>query len=127
MRHTAPCRRLVEAFRPVHPLERQLSFFDPCAFQLQPVGTLGNVGRNILRGPGFNNLDFALQKDTKLGFLGRGRESEIPLRVFQYFQPSKFRYAKLSYICGDTDRSCHGSSYFECWADYRYGWNVPGD
>ena len=34
---------------------------------LQPVGTLGNVQRNGLLGPGFNEMDFAVKKDTQLG------------------------------------------------------------
>jgi Carboxypeptidase regulatory-like domain len=35
-------------------------------FTLEPVGTLGNAGRNTLVGPRFFNLDFALVKNTKI-------------------------------------------------------------
>jgi hypothetical protein len=35
-------------------------------FTLQPVGTLGDAGRNTLIGPRFLNLDFALLKNTKI-------------------------------------------------------------
>jgi len=42
------------------------AWFNPNCFQLEPVGTFGNTGRNSLRGPGFFNTDIALLKDTKL-------------------------------------------------------------
>jgi hypothetical protein len=36
-------------------------WFNPCAFVLAP-GHFGNLGRNNLNGPGYNNLDFSVQK-----------------------------------------------------------------
>jgi len=38
---------------------------DSC-FTLEPVGTLGNAGRDTLFGPRFINLDFALLKNTRI-------------------------------------------------------------
>ncbi|MCI0423777.1 MAG: hypothetical protein L0312_31940, partial [Acidobacteria bacterium] len=35
-------------------------YFNLAAFQQNALGTFGNSGRNILRGPGFNNLDLAV-------------------------------------------------------------------
>ena len=40
-------------------------WFNPACYSLQPVGTFGNTGRNLLRGPHFFN-NIALLKDTKL-------------------------------------------------------------
>ena len=37
-------------------------YFNLAAFQQNALGTFGNSGRNILRGPGLNNLDMNLQK-----------------------------------------------------------------
>jgi hypothetical protein len=37
-------------------------YFNVAAFQQNALGTFGNSGRNILRGPGYNNLDFAVMK-----------------------------------------------------------------
>lgn len=42
------------------------SWFDVTAFKTVPSGTLGNSGRNILRGPKLTNLDTALQRRIKL-------------------------------------------------------------
>jgi len=39
-------------------------YFDPKAFQLQTPGTLGNLGRNTLTGPGLSNLDLALLRNV---------------------------------------------------------------
>jgi len=41
-------------------------WFDPNAFSIQAPGTLGNLGRNTVRGPHFADLDFSLMKDTKI-------------------------------------------------------------
>jgi hypothetical protein len=41
-------------------------YVDPNAFALAPLGTFGNEGRLALRGPGFQNTDIALTKDTKI-------------------------------------------------------------
>jgi hypothetical protein len=37
-------------------------FFDPASFAIPAQNTLGNAGRNILRGPAFYNWDFALHR-----------------------------------------------------------------
>ena len=41
-------------------------WFNPSAFTLAPVGTFGNSGRLSLRGPGFENTDFSVTKDTRI-------------------------------------------------------------
>jgi hypothetical protein len=39
---------------------------DPTQFSKPVLGTFGNAGRNSFHGPGINNWDFSLQKDTKI-------------------------------------------------------------
>jgi len=41
-------------------------WFDPSTFTNNAIGTEGNVGRGFLRGPGYWNTDFSLQKDTRI-------------------------------------------------------------
>jgi hypothetical protein len=41
-------------------------WFDPNAFIVPPSGTFGNVGRNVLTGPGLATWDFSVMKDTHL-------------------------------------------------------------
>jgi hypothetical protein len=40
-------------------------WFDPSVFVA--AGRFGNLGRNVVIGPGFNNTDFSITKNTKLG------------------------------------------------------------
>ncbi|HZT70711.1 MAG TPA: TonB-dependent receptor [Terriglobia bacterium] len=41
-------------------------YFNTALFVPNAVGTFGNTGRNILRGPGYFNTDFGLIKDTRM-------------------------------------------------------------
>ena len=41
-------------------------WYNPNAFILPTVGTFGNVGRGVLRGPGLATLDLSLMKNTRL-------------------------------------------------------------
>ncbi len=47
------------------------SYFEPNAFVLQAPGRLGNAGRNMLRGPGFVNVDLSLIKEQGWHLHGR--------------------------------------------------------
>ncbi len=55
-------------------LQTPTHWFNPCAFALPPTFTdangqfsiPGNAGRNIIDGPGFNNMDFTIQKSTTI-------------------------------------------------------------
>ncbi len=60
--------RIVALGSPVLPKnERTFSrFFDTSVFRLPAVGTLGNTGKTVLRGPGINNWDSALAKSFPL-------------------------------------------------------------
>lgn len=41
-------------------------YFDPSSFAPAPFGTLGNAGRNFFHGPGLNQTDLTLGKETQL-------------------------------------------------------------
>ena len=55
-------------------------YFNPNAFTPEVRGVLGDAGRNFFHGPGINNFDFALFKDTKIT-----ETTKIELR-FEVFQ-----------------------------------------
>jgi hypothetical protein len=52
------------------------AYFNVAAFARPPANSFGNAGRNIIRGPGFKNVDFALSRtfrlSEKLGVQFRG-------------------------------------------------------
>jgi hypothetical protein len=41
-------------------------FFNPAAFQIPEAGTFGNAGRNVIIGPGLQNVDLALARSIRL-------------------------------------------------------------
>jgi hypothetical protein len=62
-------------------------WFDVNAFELPRQGTLGNMPRNFLRGPGFANTDVSLVKNQALG--GQAR-LQIRLEVFNVLNRANF-------------------------------------
>jgi hypothetical protein len=51
----------------VYPAQRdRLHYFDPTVFGRPLDGTLGNMGKNMLRGPGINQWDASLFKNTQI-------------------------------------------------------------
>ena len=60
-------------------------WYNPASFALQSPGTIGNLGRNSLVGPGFMDFDMsARQGDPAYRTYG----DADPVRSVQYFQPS---------------------------------------
>jgi len=69
-------------------------FFNKDAFTSQPFGGLGNSNRRFFHGPGFNNFDFAVHKDTRL------RESmslQFRAEFFNFFNHTQFNNPNGTY------------------------------
>ncbi len=64
------------------PLGTPTLYYDPCAFSLAPAGFLGNENRNILRGPGFEDIDYSIVKDTSVGALGENGKVQFRAEFF---------------------------------------------
>jgi hypothetical protein len=62
-------------------------WFDPSAFAHPVAGTEGNVGRDILRGPGRNNFDFSLIKETKVT---ESTKVELRFEFYNIFNHTQF-------------------------------------
>ena len=84
-------------------------WFNPTMFDLQPAGTLGNAGRNILRGPGLKNVDFSMNKDTKVRWLGEQGNIQFRAELFNIFNHPNFlaplgnMWAGASGVCGTAN------------------------
>jgi outer membrane receptor protein involved in Fe transport len=61
-------------------------WFDTTPFVV-PVGSFGNLGRNVVIGPGFNNTDFSVIKRTKLG---ENKVLEFRAEFFDIFNHANF-------------------------------------
>jgi hypothetical protein len=46
--------------------QRVAQYFNPAAFSAPAYGTVGNVSRDSLTGPGYNDLDLSLSKNTQI-------------------------------------------------------------
>jgi len=46
--------------------QSRIHWYNRDCFQLQPIGTLGNSGRNIGTSPSYSTLDMNLAKDTRI-------------------------------------------------------------
>jgi hypothetical protein len=62
-------------------------YFDPNAFAPETRGILGNAGRNYFHGPGVNNFDLGLYKDTKVT---ESTRVELRFEFFNLFNHTQF-------------------------------------
>ncbi len=62
-------------------------WFNTAAFALQPLGTFGNAGRNILTGPGYQNVNASLVKNT---WLTERYNLQFRAEVFNLFNHPNF-------------------------------------
>jgi hypothetical protein len=65
-------------------------------------GTLGNASRGLLRGPGLDNVDFSLNKDTKLPFLGEAGDLEFRAEFFNILNHPNFNMPNGTVFSGST-------------------------
>lgn len=64
------------------------TYFNTAAFQLAPVGTIGNLGVNALTGPGYTNFDSTLQKYIHLW--GEHAGLKIQFQGYNIFNHTQF-------------------------------------
>ena len=62
-------------------------WFDTSAFSMPPFGTFGNAGRNIVQGPGYQNVNVAAMKMVALG---AGARLQLRLEAFNLFNRANF-------------------------------------
>jgi hypothetical protein len=62
-------------------------WFSASSFASAPVGTFGTAARNLLRGPGINNFDFQLFKDTNITETTR---LELRMEFYNLFNHEQF-------------------------------------
>ncbi len=66
----------------INPTTSAITFLNPAAFAQPATGTLGTMGRNIIRGPDSKNLDLALTRAFKSA---SGRYVEVRVEAFNAF------------------------------------------
>ena len=74
-------------------------YYDPNAFELQHIGTYGNLGKNTVIGPGLATFDFALKKETALS---EEANLEFRFELFNVFNRANFGLPNRSALNGRT-------------------------
>jgi len=76
-----------------------IQYFNPSCYALQPVGTVGNVGRDSLYGPAFVNVDFSIMKHTKIK---EKLDSEFRAEFFNLFNRANLGLPNAAVFTGPT-------------------------
>jgi hypothetical protein len=83
-------------------------FFDPCEFDLQSAGFLGNLGRNTLQGPDVLKLDLAVMKNFAFS---ESRRLEFRWEIFNLFDRANFDAPDFNvFLSGSATTGGNGSA-----------------
>jgi len=61
------------------------NWYNPLMFTIQPIGFKNTCSRNFLRGPNERNVDFSINKDTKIKWLGENGGLQFRAEIFNIF------------------------------------------
>jgi len=75
-------------------------WFDPTAFQLQPAGQLGNLGRGSLVGPDLKVVDLALVKRVPVSRFGPAGSVQLRVEAFNVFNRVNYGIPALVAFAG---------------------------
>ncbi|HKW31778.1 MAG TPA: hypothetical protein VJN92_02155, partial [Candidatus Acidoferrum sp.] len=76
-------------------------YFNPSTFGRETLGTLSNMGRGFLHGPGYWNTDFSVQKDTKIT---EGKTLQMRFEAYNLFNHTNFANPSGSVSSGNFGR-----------------------
>ena len=89
----------VKAFVPVDPrtstfvarngVTKNHYWFDPSSYKLEPIGSVGNTGRNPFHGPGINNFNWALMKNIKVQ--GENKYFQLRFEFYNLWNHTQFQ------------------------------------
>src|SRR5262249_21117359 len=70
--------------------EKVAAYFDKARFQNPGPNNIGNLGRNVMEGPGFANFDVSLVRGFPLKFLGEGGNAQFRFEAFNSLNRTNF-------------------------------------
>ena len=92
-----------------------IPYFNPAAFRLATPGTFGNIGRNVLYGPGFGAVDFSVFKEIPI----------IPEKLRAQFRAEIFNIFDRANL-GNPGVNVNSASTLGLITATRNGANAPG-
>jgi outer membrane receptor protein involved in Fe transport len=76
-------------------------WFNPFMFMVPRMGYFGTAPRNFLDGPGLSNVDFSLNKDTRVKRLGEQGQIQFRAEVFNLFNHPNFATPNTTVFAGN--------------------------
>jgi hypothetical protein len=91
------------SFNPATVIEHSVTqWFNPTMFDVPVAGMLGNSPRYFLRGPSLKNVDFSVNKDTKVKWLGEQGAVQFRAEIFNIANRPNFGAPSSSLISLST-------------------------
>ncbi len=95
-------------FKAGTPLHTKTLWFDPCGFSTEPDGFVGTQPRDFLRGPGYDDFDTSVVKDTPAKLLGEGGQVEFRAEFFNIPNHPNFNTPSTTVISGSCPSTING-------------------
>jgi hypothetical protein len=92
----------------VYANQSRVQWFNPACFSLPTAGTIGNVGRDILRAPGYTTLDLSVSKDTKIT---ERTSLQFRAELFNIFNHTNFAVPNQSIFSSSASCPAGGSTF----------------
>ena len=89
-------------------------WFNPKAFAAAAAGTFGNIGRDIIRGPGFGAVDFSIFKETAIT---ERIKTQFRVEIFNLFNRANY---------ANPGSNLNSASTFGLITNTRNGASAPG-
>ena len=89
-------------------------WFNPKAFAAAAAGTFGNIGRDIIRGPGFGAVDFSIFKETAIT---ERIKTQFRVEIFNLFNRANY---------ANPGNNLNSASTFGLITNTRNGASAPG-
>ena len=90
------------------PLHTRSQWYDSCGFSTQPQGFIGTAPRNFMRGPGYDDWDFSMVKDTAAKVLGEGGNVEFRSEFFNLPNHPNYSLPATLALTGSCPASING-------------------
>lgn len=91
----------VAGVSPYAAVQRPEGWLNAAAYTMPLTGTFGNLGRNTIRGPDFQQIDFSVLKETRLTERTR---SEFRVEFFNLFNRPNFDFPNVTFATSSFGR-----------------------
>jgi hypothetical protein len=89
--------------------EKIQAWFNAAAFQKPVAGTLGNVGRNSIIGPGYISANLAVMREVSLAHYREGMRAQFRAESFNLFNTVNLAQPRATYSSTSAQASTFGS------------------